>query len=83
MSIIAEIVAKILATLLSWWSSESARRESNKAHEELGAAKAIAKGAQEAAERVELARKTEAEADAIHAKDASDTAFLQEFRRDG
>ena len=82
MSFFAEIVAKIVAALLAFWSGERQRRESNEAREELGAARAEAAGRREAAERVAAARREEAKADAAHAQKSDDDAFDPEFRRD-
>ena len=42
LSLIPEIVAKVVAALLAWWSGERQRRESATAREELGAARAEA-----------------------------------------
>jgi hypothetical protein len=40
MSIVADIVAKVVAALLAYWSGERQRRESNEAREDLGATRA-------------------------------------------
>ena len=82
MSFLAEIVAKVVAALLAFWSGERQRRENATAREELGAARAEAAGRREAAERVAAARVEEAKADAAHAKKSDDDAFDPEFRRD-
>ena len=82
MSFVADIIAKVVAALLAWWSGERQRRENAIAREDLGAAKAEAAGRREAAERVVTARREEAKADGAHAKEPDDDAFDQEFRRD-
>ena len=82
MSLIADIIAKVVAAFLAFWSGERQRRESNEAREKLGAARAEATGRREAAERVAEARREEAKADAAHAKKSDDDAFDPEFRRD-
>lgn len=83
MSLIAEIVSKLFAVFLSWISTERQRKENSAAKEELGAAKAVAKGAQEAADRVSLANKTETTVVSEHLTDSTDTAFDREFERNG
>jgi len=81
-SLIADIIAKLFAALLAFWSGERQRRENAIAREELGAARAEATGRREAAERVAAARREEAKADAAHSRDDTDDAFDPEFRRD-
>ena len=82
MTLIADIIAKLFAALLAFWSGERQRRENAIAREDLGAAKAEAAGRREAAERVVTARREEAKADGAHAKEPDDDAFDPEFRRD-
>lgn len=81
MSLIAEIVAKVVAAFLAFWSGERQRRESNEAREELGAAKATAAGQRETAERVAAANRAEIAAANVHSRDATDAAFDGEFER--
>lgn len=83
MSLIADIIAKVVAAFLAFVAGERQRRDNDAAREALGAAKASAKGAQEAAERVAQANLTEAGADALHASDKTDDAFDREFERRG
>lgn len=81
MAFVADIIAKLFAALLAFWSGERQRRESNEAREELGAARAESAGRRDAAERVAAARREEANADAAHALKSDDEAFDPEFRR--
>ena len=83
MSLIADILAKLFAAFLAFWAGERQRRENDAAREALGAAKATAKQAQEAAARVAQANLTEAGADSLHAVDKTDEAFDREFERRG
>lgn len=83
MSIIADIIAKVVAAFLTWWSGERQRREAAIAREDLGAARAEANGLRAAEDRATEARQIEAEAKTAHSKDNTDDAFLGEFRRNG
>ena len=81
MNFLADLIAKLFAALLAFWSGERQRRESNQAHEELGASKAVAAGHRTVAKRVEKARIEEAKAEASHVQSDDDSAFDKDFRR--
>ena len=81
LSLIPEIIAKVVAALLAFWAGERQRRENEIAREELGAARAESAGLRANAAREAQAQLERSRVEAQHSRDATDAAFDGEFER--